>query len=531
MTQSKEDLVQEWRSRAIDLVDKYHVKTLPARKEGEMWIWNGKYYNRYGQQQLCSELLNGQDGRYLTPSDADKVLKYIASISLVEKCDPKPRCINFDNGVLEYDVIGQVLFRKREDLAEPWNYNFTNIVPITYDTTANCPIIDTVLQQILIDKTITEETKIKEDYDEWQLAWQDELEREAKQDEYMIGLAQKHEASLLPTPGEADWSIVQKPRIPAQIESINEKMRKIYIFEEYLGLCLMSDYEIKKALLFVGRNDTGKTTIINIVEQFLSESNVAHLTLQRLDVTQSPFSPEKLRDKMANIADEMPIIPVKTLDTFKNVIGGGKISASVKYSDDVIFINTAKMLFTANELPSLSAAAKNSVLNRFVIVEFLNEFIASENGTNRKIKDKRYDPKELSGLLNHAINGLQRLLNHGRFTYDDEETPTLWEKWQTMSNPLEEFFVVRVEITRRKEDMVPKSLLYDWYKSYCAENKLPSSMTLNKFSRAVAQMDGVKSDKKYDADKTKGAGASRMTNYWVGIRRRAGMEAPTLFTE
>lgn len=527
--QSKEDLVQEWRTRALELVEKYHIKTLPARKDGEMWVWNGKYYNRYGQQEIAAELLNGQDGRYLTPSDADKVLKYIASVSLTGKQDPKSRCINLENGVLEYDVIGQIIFKKREDISAPWDYNFTNIVPIVYDPAATCPIIDTVLQQILVDKGITEQTKVKENYDEWAERWKEYESQQSAYADYMAEKYLQYEINMLPIPGEQDWGI-RKAKTAAE-DSIDEKIRKIYIFEEYLGLCLMSDYEIKKALLFVGRNDTGKTTVINIVEQFLSESNVAHLTLQRLDVTQSPFSPEKLRDKMANIADEMPIIPVKTLDTFKNVVGGGKISASVKYSDDVIFTNTAKMLFTANELPSLSAAARNSVLNRFVIVEFLNEFIATEGGTNRKIKDKRYEAKELSGLLNHAIAGLQRLLKHGSFTYDDEDTPTLWEKWQTMTNPLEEFFIVRVEITRRKEDIVPKSLLYEWYQAYCIENKVTVSMSLNKFSRAVAQMDGVKSDKKYDANKTKESGASRMTNYWVGIRRRTGMEAPVLSIE
>ena len=70
--------------------------------------------------------------------------------------------------------------------------------------------------------------------------------------------------------------------------------------------------------------------------------------------------------------------------------------------------NEAKLIFSANDLPK---TPDNTVgfFSRWIIIEFCNQFGTLERPFNPNLDDELHTPKELSGFLNKALEGLARL--------------------------------------------------------------------------------------------------------------------------
>ena len=552
---------------ALRLKDAYHIKTVEATKveQEEIWVWKGGYYQKNGDATIHTEVLNSELIKNETETEEEKekreedskelktyklnytmhnyshILNYIKAQTRTTRdiIFQVPNTINLLNGVLIIKTIGkktEVEFLSRdkeqpsdnkgEDEGRFWDYNFQYILPVRYDPKLSCPEISLLMNKILIDKAATSETVLKEQtFDEWEEsikdAWKDYV---AKEEEFADAKMEEYRKAF-PQPGD-DLIVSPKPKEKIDDETL-EKMQKIYIFEEYIGSLLMSKYEIKKAIIFVGDNDTGKTTLLNVVRQFIGDKNVASVTLSDLDKRNSRFASSGLEGKLANIVDEMPAIDTKSYDVFKGATGGAAFSAEKKGKDSYQMENTAKMLFTANELPTIPEKLMSSVMNRMVIVEFNNRFPAMASDTDRSKKDKRYSETEMSGLLNLAINGLKRLLRQGRYSYNDENTKTLWEEWSYRVSPTQEFLASEAEVTKRKEDYVTKRVLFLMYQKYCADNKTnPLSEII--FGREVSNAIGITSKRIYNQFKSSEKGYKVYDECWVGIRARLKIDAPAI---
>lgn len=552
---------------ALRLRDKYHIKTVEATKveQEEIWVWKGGYYQKNGDATIHTEVLTATCLKDETETESEKrnreeeeeklqtyelnytmqnyghILNYIKSYSRYTRKNvvQRPNTINLLNGVLVIKTLDkrtEVEFLSRdkeqpsdnkgEDEGRFWDYNFQYILPVKYDTKLSCPEISLLMNKILIDKSATAETVLKEQtFDEWEEsmkdAWKDYV---AKEEEFADAKMEEYRKAF-PQPGD---ELIVSPKSKTVVDDATlEKMQKIYIFEEYLGSLLMSKYEIKKAVIFVGDNDTGKTTMLNIIRQFIGDENAASVTLSDLDKRNSRFASSGLEGKLANIVDEMPAIDTKSYDVFKGATGGAAFSAEKKGKDSYQMENTAKMLFTANELPTIPEKLMSSVMNRMVIVEFNNRFPAMAADTNRSIKDRKYSEYEMSGLLNLAVTGLKRLLRQGRYSYNDETTRTLWEEWSYKISPTQEFLASETEVTKRKEDYVTKRGLYIVYQKYCMDNKTnPLSEII--FGREISNIAGITSKRMTNKILSEMKGKQVQEECWVGIRLRSKIEAPEL---
>ena len=570
---------------ALRLKDAYHIKTIEATKidQEEIWVWRGGYYQKNGDATIHTEVLNSEliknetdeDGELVyckkinlggenekeVICDKDESGSYIKSLTLLynmrnfnsilnfikaQTRNPRdavyqiPNTINLLNGVLIIKTIGkktEVEFlprdkeqpsdNKGEEEGRFWDYNFQYILPVKYDSKLSCPEISLLMNKILIDKSATAETILKEQtFDEWEESMQDAWKDYQEEQERFADAQAEQYRKIFPQPGD---ELITAPKLKEERidDETFEKIQKIYIFEEYIGSLLMSKYEIKKAVVFVGDNDTGKTTLLNAVRQFIGDKNVASVTLSDLDKRNSRFASSGLEGKLANIVDEMPAIDTKSYDVFKGATGGAAFSAEKKGKDSYQMENTAKMLFTANELPTIPEKLMSSVMNRMVIVEFNNRFPAMASDTNRSLKDKQYSEYEMSGLLNLAITGLKRLLRQGRYSYNDETTPTLWNKWSYRISPTQEFLTSETEVTKRKEDYIMKRVLVLMYQKYCADNKTnPLSEII--FGREISNTTGVTSKRIYNQFKSSEKGYKVYDECWVGIRPRLKIEAPEI---
>jgi putative DNA primase/helicase len=252
-------------------------------------------------------------------------------------------------------------------------------------------------------------------------------------------------------------------------------------FEEVFGYCLLQSLPIHKATVLLGEGRNGKTTFLNLLAAFLGRENVSHVTLQ--EMCEGKFELAELKDKLANIVDDLPGKALKTVGTFKWVTGNAPISAQYKHKNPFTFWPTAKHLFGCNKLPKASEDTK-AYFSRFNIVPFTRLFIGKSDDKD-KLK-KMTTPTELSGLLNLALAGLKRLLKNGDFTNSKtiEENRELYIR---SSDSCKSFAEEYLEESDDPKDYVSTESLYQAYVTYCKESRLPTTETKPKLTQAIRQ--------------------------------------------
>ena len=248
------------------------------------------------------------------------------------------------------------------------------------------------------------------------------------------------------------------------------------IIYQYIGFCFFTEYSIKEsAVVLAGRPNSGKTTVLNPITQFLGKANICAVSIQNTDPKNNKFATQHMDEKLANIVDEMPYISPKNIEIFKATTGGADIYLESKYKDGYITKITTKSLFTANELFKVKDDIAESFFSRIKLVTCDKTFEVDSDETNDKYKDMVFSDKELSGLLNSVIGGMQKLLKNKKFD-GDEDTEEIWEEYRQRTNQTEiqigEFLA---DCTQEvSESWIRQPFLYKYYKLYCSINKIVS---------------------------------------------------------
>lgn len=194
-------------------------------------------------------------------------------------------------------------------------------------------------------------------------------------------------------------------------ETLDEAHRNLA--QEFVGYCLLLDHRFKKAYIATGPTDTGKTVHQNLNTQLLGEENVTNQTIQAIN--HNRFSPAELFNKMANFCDDMPASIVKVTGNFKMATGNGRLSAERKGKDPFNFHNHAKFWLNCNQLPPVQKSEDcDAYYNRLIIVDYNHKMPKDKQNPN--LINELTTPEELSGYLNYALDGLERLLKNKRFS-------------------------------------------------------------------------------------------------------------------
>jgi len=206
-----------------------------------------------------------------------------------------------------------------------------------------------------------------------------------------------------------------------------------------------------------------------------ADRTVSSLTPQQL--TGERFAPAELYGRWANIRNDIPKATVSNTGMFKEVIAGDPMKAEKKRKDPFFFNPTAKHLFSANQLPEMEVDDE-AFFRRILLVPFPETIPKPERDSS--LGDKLED--ELPGILNWAIEGLQRLLGNGSFTGDRSpgHTRETWSKW---GDSVSRF--ANAALTDGDED-IPKAMVYAAYLQYCREESIPTD-TQHMMTRQLKQ--------------------------------------------
>lgn len=269
-------------------------------------------------------------------------------------------------------------------------------------------------------------------------------------------------------------------------EAVNTEAERKKL-QEFAGYALHHwSLPFHKALFLVGPTASGKSTWLDTVRAMLGTDATSELTPQQM--TTERFGAAELYGTWANIRNDIPVEMIENVGQFKEIVAGDPMKAEKKYKNPFMFNPTAKHMFSANQLPD--AETDDEAFYRRVLL------VAFPTSVPRDERDPDLDNKlqsELPGVLNWALEGLQRLLQQGRFTADRTpgETQRTWEKW---GSSVDRFASVGLE--EAPGEAVPKSKAYRAYIKYCEDESIPAE-TQHKFTRKLKTGEGVEDGREY----------------------------------
>jgi putative DNA primase/helicase len=284
---------------------------------------------------------------------------------------------------------------------------------------------------------------------------------------------------------------------------------------EILGDLLTGDRSVQKAICLLGEGGNGKSAFLDLATNFIGAENVCHLSLQRLEADR--FSTARLYGKLANICSDLPNERLSSTAMFKALTGCDRITAEIKYRDSFEFSPFARLLFSANRLPA-SDDASQAFFDRWLIVPFKNRFRHTRRETPRSVLQERLCAGgELSGALNKALEGLQRVRKCCRFTEPNESRAAV-KRYQAANDALAAWLD---EHTVSSPDVaVPQADLHGAYAAHCLQScRRPASKQM--FGRRLRTL-------RPDAEPAQRTVAGRRAWVYAGINLRGTqpMEGP-----
>ncbi len=259
------------------------------------------------------------------------------------------------------------------------------------------------------------------------------------------------------------------PKIEKFISEIVED-EDVKIIQEMFGYCLLKDYPIAEGFMLLGQGANGKSTLLNLLEKFLGEENVASPALQ--EILNNRFAKIDLFGKLANIHADLSNKELRNTGTFKMLTGGDTIRAEKKHQDPIKFKNYAKLVYSANQLPETTDNTE-AFYRRWIIIQFPYKFVEKEEikedsnkykEKNANILDEILTEEEMSGLLNWALEGLERLQENGKFSISEnlEEIKQIWKE-RTAPTPA----FINKYLEKQNGYYLIKDDIYEFYKDFC----------------------------------------------------------------
>ena len=226
----------------------------------------------------------------------------------------------------------------------------------------------------------------------------------------------------------------------------------------------------KKFLILTGDADNGKSAFYGRVKALLDgpdseERNTSAVKLAKM--AQNRFSVYSMYGSMANIAGEIDGKKIRNTAAIKDIPGGDPVELEPKGGDSFFDTVNTTLMFAANDPPIIGERDKEAIATRIVPVELPYTFTDDpdpDDPTEKQAKDEGDLEAELdsdearSGLLNLALDGIERLEASGGDVSIPEPPEERLRMYERSADPMREFgerclsneagdYVVKADVT------------------------------------------------------------------------------------
>lgn len=246
----------------------------------------------------------------------------------------------------------------------------------------------------------------------------------------------------------------------------DEDKRKV--IQEFLGYVFTPNEvcNLEKCLLLYGEGSNGKSVLYRVINELLGKENISSLSIPQLtDKQKGEYYTVNLQNKLLNYCSDTKGAFDDT-GVFKQLVSGEKVTGRHPAGRPIEFINNAKFIFNVNVLPSTPENVYG-FFRRFEIIDF--SVTIEEQKKDRQLPTKIIE-KELSGVFNWILEGLERLLHNKKLT-DCKANNDALERYKIKSNNVLEFLSDEgYEVCSNIEQGTVFNDLFQSYQSWISEN-------------------------------------------------------------
>ena len=259
---------------------------------------------------------------------------------------------------------------------------------------------------------------------------------------------------------------------------------EILFIDQFGGVCISNvpGYRMKKAMLQVGKGNTGKTLFIGLLQMFVGRANYVSIDLHELE---SRFGSGTLYGKRLAGCSDMSFIRVTELKAFKMCTGGDPIFAEFKGENGFSFRYRGVLWFCTNQLPKFSGDDGEWVYDRIAPL-FCNNVIPPEK-RDKLLLEKMYAERE--GIIYKFVMALKMVIANGYNYTEPESVIHARMMYRYENNTVIAFYH---ECMQEREDgkitdHCTTGKVYDVYKAWCADNNHGYYKTAREFRNTLAE--------------------------------------------
>lgn len=228
----------------------------------------------------------------------------------------------------------------------------------------------------------------------------------------------------------------------------------IRLLQEYFGYVLSGRTDMHKMLVIIGPIRGGKGTIARTLTMLLGKGNVAGPTLASMG---NNFGMSPLLGKPLAIISDARLGTAPShivVERVLSITGEDMLTVDRKYREPWTGRLPTRFVMVSNELPRF-ADSSGAIATRMLILQLTKSFLNREDRTI----ESRLVP-ELPGILNWALEGLERLTANGRFTVPASSEAAA-AMMMDLASPVSAF--VRERCVLGPDKAIQRDLLYlDW---------------------------------------------------------------------
>ncbi|UYZ22034.1 phage/plasmid primase, P4 family [Mesobacillus jeotgali] len=252
--------------------------------------------------------------------------------------------------------------------------------------------------------------------------------------------------------------------------------------QEIFGYVLSDIRDLKIILYFVGPKDSGKSVVINLLEEIVGKEFCTNLSLHDMS---EKFRLGKLYKKKLNCCGETGEINLKRTDIIKAVSGNDTILAEEKNISPFSFTNKAALLFAGNELPRIVGLDKTRAFSdRLIIVPF--NFPTEKRRQDINLVNKLIDEK--SYIVKWALDGLKRLIENNYVFTSCDEVEDIYNDYLRENNSVQTF--IDEQCIKDPRYKIHTVYLEEAYREYCYEKGI-IPVDEKAFHKSLKQIKGI----------------------------------------
>lgn len=227
---------------------------------------------------------------------------------------------------------------------------------------------------------------------------------------------------------------------------------------DYIAYCMTVQNTKKAFMCLVGGSNTGKSTLINMINALIGKQNVSALSIQDMAVR---FYPAQLKDKLVNACADNSSLALNDIGNLKKITGNDEIMYEDKGCKPYFFLPFAKLIFSFNTLPLQLEERSDAFYERIRILEMNNKIELTQTYVDDLCSSESISA--IIPVLCKRLKGMKKIK-------PSKNSTRLTEKLRSESDSIHSFVTSQLEITNNMADYIAKDEIYELYSRFCLKD-------------------------------------------------------------